>query len=98
PLRNTRNSWGAMTPHGVVLLVWADEIRFGWVRVLRLSGLEPRTDSVGRRERVDHLRLLWSGGMAGYAVIAHAVDEAARPRAIHHYDATTVRSIDRIAQ
>lgn len=98
PLRNVRNSWGAMTPEGVVLMVWADDVRFGWVRVLRMRSHETVTDTVGRRERVDHLRLLWSGGLPGYAVIAHAVDPAARPRAIHHYDATTVRSIDRLAE
>jgi len=98
PLRNVRNSWGAMTPKGVVLMAWVDEVRFGWVRVLRLGDCQPRADTVGRRERIDHLRLLWSGGLAGYAVIAHAVDPSAHPRAIHHYDAATVQTIDRLAE
>ncbi|PPU07892.1 HNH endonuclease signature motif containing protein [Xanthomonas arboricola] len=98
PLRNVRNSWGAMTSEGVLLVAWADEERFGWVRVLRLRDSPPRVDSVGRRERIDHLRLLWSGGLAGYAVIAQAVDPAAHTRAIHHYDAATVRSIVCLAE
>lgn len=42
---------------------------------------------------MDHLRTLWSGGLAGYAVIATAQDTTAQPRKIQSYDNENVRAI-----
>ncbi|WP_177257233.1 hypothetical protein [Nitrosovibrio sp. Nv17] len=63
---------GARSDLGVLLTTWKDDLddsgRF--VRVLRWPS-QGRSSS-GRNERMDHLRALWSGGLAGYAVIAVA--------------------------
>lgn len=93
PLHNTRWSWGARSDLGVLLTTWADDLdetgRF--VRVLgwRSQGRSP----AGLNERKDHLRTLWSGGLAGYAVIATAQDTTAQPRKIRSYDNANVRAI-----
>lgn len=93
PLHNTRWSWGAYSDLGVLLTTWDDDLdetgRF--VRVLgwRSQGRSPS----GLNERMDHLRTLWSGGLAGYAVVATAKDTKAQPRAIRSYDSENVRAI-----
>lgn len=93
PLHNTRWSWGARSDLGVLLTTWADDLdetgRF--VRVLgwRSQGRSPS----GLNERMDHLRTLWSGGLAGYAVVAKAKDTTAQPRKIQSYDNANVRAI-----
>lgn len=93
PLHNTRWSWGARSDLGVLLTTWADDLdetgRF--VRVLgwRSQGRSP----AGLNERMDHLRTLWSGGLAGYAVVAKAQDTTAQPRKIQSYDNENVRAI-----
>lgn len=93
PLHNTRWSWGARSDLGVLLTTWDDDLdetgRF--VRVLgwRSQGRSPS----GLNERMDHLRTLWSGGLAGYAVIAIAQDIKAHPRKIKTYDSENVRAI-----
>lgn len=51
------------------------------------------TFTVGLSERLDHLRTLWSGGLAGYAVVAKARDTTAQPRKIQSYDSENVRAI-----
>lgn len=93
PLHNTRWSWGARSDLGVLLTTWADDLdesgRFvrvlGWRSQSRLSS--------GLSERIDHLRTLWSGGLAGYAVVATAKDTKAQPRKIQSYDVDNVRAI-----
>jgi hypothetical protein len=93
PLHNTRWSWGARSDLGVVLTTWEDDLdetgRF--VRVLGWRA-QLRSPS-GLNERVDHLRTLWSGGLAGYAVVAKAKDTKALPRTIQSYDADNVHAI-----
>lgn len=97
PLHTVRQSWGAHSDLGVLLIAWADDLdesgRF--VRVLAGSP-EPRS-TFGRRERIDHLRTLWSGGLAGYAVVATAKDITLRPRTIQTYDSESVRAIVSLA-
>ncbi len=93
PLHNTRWSWGARSDLGVLLTTWEDDLdesgRF--VRVLgrRSQGRSPS----GLNERMDHLRALWSGGLAGYVVVAKAKDTKAQPRMIQSYDNENVRAI-----
>ncbi len=92
-LHNKRWSWGARSEHGVLLRAWADDIDDNdrYVRVLgwQTQVLSPR----GLNERIDHLRALWSGGLAGYVVIATAADVNAEPRRISGFDADRVRAI-----
>jgi hypothetical protein len=94
-LRNERNSWGAMTRDGVLLRVWEDGLDGDRVLVLGSpKELAKRAlKSRGLPERVDHLRVLWSGGIAGYAVIARAKDPTADLRKIVWYDQQNVRAI-----
>lgn len=93
PLHNTRWSWGARSELGVLLTTWEDDLdetgRF--VRVLgwRSQGRSPS----GLNERRDQLRTLWSGGLAGYVVVAKAKDTTAQPRKIQSYDSENVRAI-----
>ena len=79
PLHNTRWSWGARSDLGVLLTTWADDLdetgRFLRVLGWRSQGRSPS----GLSERLDHLRTLWSGGLAGYAVVAKAKDTTAQP-------------------
>lgn len=93
PLHNTRWSWGARSDLGVLLTTWEDDLDVAgrFVRVLgwRSQGRSPS----GVNERLDHLRTLWSGGLAGYAVVAKAKDITAQPRAIQSYDNENVRAI-----
>lgn len=93
PLRNTRWSWGAHSAIGVLLTTWEDDLdddrRF--IRVLGWRSQERSPSGFG--ERVDHLRTLWSGGLAGYAVVAKAKDTKAQPRKIQSYDNENVRAI-----
>lgn len=93
PLRTVRQSWGAHSSSGVLLITWAHDIdKTG--RFVRVLAWRPEQKSTfGQRERVDHLRALWSGGLAGYAVIATARDISARPRSIQSYETMTVRAI-----
>lgn len=94
PLHNTRWSWGARSDLGVLLTTWMDDLdesgRF--VRVIGWRSQE-RSSSAGLNERLDHLRTLWSGGLAGYAVLATAQDIKAQPRKIQSYDSENVRAI-----
>lgn len=97
PVHNTRWSWGARSKLGVLLTTWADDLdeagRF--VRVLgwRSQGRSPS----GLNERMDHLRTLWSGGLAGYVVLAKARNPTAQPRRIQSYDSESVRAIVSLA-
>lgn len=93
PLHNTRWSWGARSSLGVLLTTWADDLdetgRF--VRVLGWPSQE--RSPAGLNERRDHLRTLWSGGLAGYTIVATARDTTAQPRKIKSYDNENVRAI-----
>jgi hypothetical protein len=93
PLRNTVWSWGAHSEHGVLLTTWSDEMddTGHFVKVLGWNSGEH--SSSGLKERTDHLRTLWSGGLAGYAVVAQARDPRARRRRILSYDDKNVRAI-----
>ena len=34
----------------------------------------------GSKERIEHLKLIWAGGFAGYVVTVEAIDPSAKPR------------------
>lgn len=93
PLHNTRWSWGARSALGVLLTTWADDLDESGRYVRVLGWRSQGRPSSGLNERIDHLRTLWSGGLAGYAVVATALDTKAQPRKIHSYDAESVRAI-----
>lgn len=92
PLRNSRWSWGARADRGVLLTTWTDDLDKSG-RFVRVGRRLPDRSHVGLSERLDHLRTLWSGGLAGYAVLATAQDTAAHPRKIKSYDSENVRAI-----
>lgn len=93
PLRNIRQSWGARSDLGVLLITWEDDLD-GTKRFARVLGPRAKEQSgQGLNERVDHLRILWSGGLAGYTVLAKARDTKTRPREIASYDGENVRAI-----
>lgn len=93
PVHNTRWSWGSRSSLGVLLTTWADDLDETG-RFVRVLGWRSQARSpAGLNERMDHLRTLWSGGLAGYAVIATAQDTTAQPRKIQSYDNENVRSI-----
>ena len=93
PLHNTRWSWGARSDLGVLLTTWADDLDESGHFVRVLGWRSQGRPSSGLSERIDHLRTLWSGGLAGYAVVATAKDTKAQPRKIASYDAGNVRAI-----
>ncbi|MFC5570815.1 HNH endonuclease [Lysobacter yangpyeongensis] len=95
PLNNVRNSWGALSPRGILLRIWADEIVSERVMVLgppAVRELQSKRAN-GFWERVDHLRLLWSGGIAGYALVLTATDVNAVPRQVKDFNREYVREI-----
>jgi hypothetical protein len=93
PLHNTRWSWGARSDLGVLLTTWEDDLD-GTGRFVRVLGWRSQGRSPsGLNERMDHLRTLWSGGLAGYVVVAKAKDTTAQPRKIQTYDNENVRAI-----
>lgn len=93
PLHNTRWSWGARSNLGVLLKTWVDDLDESGRYVRVLGGQPPGRLSSGLSERIEHLRTLWSGGLAGYAVIATAKDTKAQPRRIALYNAGNLRAI-----
>ncbi len=93
PLYKSRWSWGASSNLGVILTTWEDDLD-ATGRFVRVLGWRVQSRSLpGLNERVDHLRTLWSGGLAGYAVVAKAKDTTANPRKIGSYDSQNVRTI-----
>jgi hypothetical protein len=93
PLHNTRWSWGARSGRGVMLTTWEDDLDEAG-RFVRVAGwLSQGRSPAGLSQRMDHLRTLWSGGLAGYAVVAKAKDTTAQPRSIQSYDHQNVRAI-----
>lgn len=93
PLHNTRWSWGSRSDLGVLLTTWADDLDETG-RFVRVLGWRSQARSTaGLTERMDHLRTLWSGGLAGYAVVATAQDTKTQPRKIRSYDNESVRAI-----
>lgn len=92
-LHNKRWSWGARSDLGVLLRTWVDDLDESrrYVRVLGRLAQDPL--SAGLNERIDHLRTLWSGGLAGYVVLATAKDSTAVTREIASYDSGSVRAI-----
>jgi hypothetical protein len=97
PLHNTRWSWGARSDLGVLLTTWTDDLDESG-RFVRVIGWRSQARSpAGLNERLDHLRTLWSGGLAGYAILATAQDTKAQPRKIQSYDSENVRAIVSLA-
>lgn len=93
PLHNTRWSWGARSDLGVLLTTWEDDLDETGRFVRVLGWRSQKRSSSGLNERLDHLRTLWSGGLAGYVVVAKAKDTKAKPRKIQSYDSENVRAI-----
>lgn len=87
PLRNIRWSWGARSGDAVLLRTWDDEYTFKErkLRVLDMADTNGPSESFGLDERVVQLKALWSGGVAGYTVIATAKDKDTNPREIVAY-------------
>lgn len=85
-LYNGRWSWGAEKDNVIVLRTWADQcsVLERRVVVLRQKTLM-ESASAGLDERVQHLKAIWSGGVAAYTVIATAVDPRADDRSIKSY-------------
>ena len=98
PLLNARWSWGAHGRRGVLLRAWADDLDSNGRHVRVLAPIAERSPSPGLGERIDHLRMLWAGGLPGYAVIAVAVDADSRPRKILSYAEKEVRAIDALLE
>jgi hypothetical protein len=98
PLRNVRTSWGARGENGIVLTVWQDDVVGRYVRVLGPTDDPLRRAIAGFYERVEHLRLLWAGGMAGYAVIATSSRKNNEPRTIESYDPSCVYRMHELAK
>jgi hypothetical protein len=99
PLANTRWSWGARRADTILLRTWSDEAQWGSLRrvmVLREPGGYRADESLGWRERIEHVRALWSGGIAGYVVVAEVQDRDAFPRVIKSYRDDVVFPIIRL--
>ncbi|MGJ7500732.1 HNH endonuclease [Variovorax sp. ZT5P49] len=95
PLSNARWSWGARNADGVLLRVWTHDLSPDgrYVPVLAGRSAKRTRASPGLPERIDQLRILWSGGIAGYAVLATAVDPNAATKVIQSFDEEAVRAI-----
>jgi hypothetical protein len=77
----------------VLLTTWEDDLDETGRFVRVLGWLSQERSRSGLNERMDHLRTLWSGGLAGYVVVAKAKDTGAQPRKIQSYDNENVRAI-----
>lgn len=93
PLRNARWSWGSCSDLGVILTTWEDDRDASgrFVRVYGWRGQERSRPGLG--ERLDHLRALWAGGLAGYALVASAEDTKSNPRRIRSYNNESLLAI-----
>jgi hypothetical protein len=100
PLRNARWSWGARHENQILLRAWSDEYWFKEKKLRVLDSIESRqsTDSYGLDERILHLKALWDGSVAGYAVIATARDPNVSPREIIAYRQDAVFAINNLQQ
>jgi hypothetical protein len=100
PLNNSRWSWGAHGRLGVLLRTWSDEVDVleRHVKVLGPEAEILANKSAGLPERIDHLRILWAGGLAGYVVMATARDVSAATRDIQNYERDAVQEIVALLQ
>jgi hypothetical protein len=100
PLRNSRWSWGAIEGKAILLRTWADQLKAQgkYVPVLSQPVELGGETSTGLAERIDHLRTLWGGGFAGYAVMATPVDDQASPRKIRNFDSEYVFAINSLIE
>jgi hypothetical protein len=91
PLRNVRWSWGAVRPSDgtVFLRVWRDlvESRDGawFVRIGNEEKLRADPRKAGRRERMEHLRLV-AGGARCFLIMCQAKDPQANTREIDDFN------------
>jgi len=96
--KRAERSWGARDEKTILLRTWADEMSPGGERVLVLP--EPPRYQVyehaGLDERMRHLRALWEGGIAGYAVLATASDMDSWVRTPKAYRDDAVYVIERL--
>ena len=94
-LHNSRWSWGAHTDLGVLLRTWRHDLDKSGCFVRVWEG--GQDGSLGAKERLSHLRTLWPGGLAGYAVFATAQNPKAQPRTIESYDSEKVYPIVKLS-
>ena len=89
PLRNTRWSWGAVSPSGhIYLRVWHDDFQtVQGLRCVRVVYPSRPSRSHGYSERQRHLRMIQSGAKA-FGVIQTAIDPEESPRRIKSFDPT----------
>ena len=81
PLHDKRKSWGARSENFVLLRCWKDRFtQSGATEVLGSNALVNL--DFGSKERIEHLKLIWAGGFAGYVVTVEAIDPSAKPREI----------------
>ena len=92
PLRNPRTSWGAVSPTGVYLRVWADQVRtINGVKHVQLTHKAGSTRSPGRSERREHVDLLERNhGMPVVCIVCTATNPKTTPRTIAGFDGSTV--------
>lgn len=98
PLRNIRWSWCARNGDRVLLRTWSHEYSRPDRSVVVLRPLEDYTQGGGDglTDRIKHVRAMWHGGIAGYAIIANPVDPNARPRQIKDFRDDVVFPIERL--
>jgi hypothetical protein len=90
PLHNTRWSRGARSDLGVLVTKWADDLHKSGHFVRVLGWRSQAGSPAGLNERMDHLRTLWSGGLAGYVVVATAQDTR---RSLERFSPITTRTV-----
>ena len=92
PLRNTRTSWGAVSPTGVYLRVWVDQIRtINGTKHVQLTHKEGSTSSAGWSERREHVDLLRRNhAIPAFCIVCIVSNPKTTPRTITHFDRNTV--------
>lgn len=100
PLKNPQWSWGARADSFIVLQVWEDrQVRREdgrWALLLGAREGYAPGDRHGSDERYAHVKALWSGGIAGYAIVAVAKDASAMPRATHSFRDDGIFALERL--
>jgi len=99
PLHNTRWSWGARSERGILLRTWTDGYSPAEKTVGLLNFAETDPDKAyrhGRKERIEHIRVLWKGDIAAYTVIAEADNNNAPVRRIARFNSEIVFPIERV--
>lgn len=102
PLKNVRNSWGAVRSDGAVFLrVWQDEtINQNGVRCSRITNharFKEDPKAIGYRERLEHIQLVQNGSKC-YLVVCIVKDVTEQPRKIHDFVGDSVFEAGKIIE